>query len=463
MFEQKALAGAHVGVVVVDLQTGKTIYERNAAEPLILASNTKLLTTAAALERLGSSHRIETLVHGRGVVDGAVLHGDIVVEGGGDPSFGVRFHGRGDGPLERFARAVRAAGITQVTGDLVLDDRLFDREAQHFGWPADQLDRWYAAPVSALSLNDGCIDVTVTPAARGAGGAAAAVTLEPRCGMLELEVRLERATSADEHVVSIGRRPGANVYVVRGALLPGAAPIVHSVAQWEPALVFGHVLRDRLAEQGVAVGGVVRLATGDDPPPASDPTARPLAIHATLVAEVLPVINKRSQNHYAEMLLKRLGAVCGKGGSFAGGAAVAEAFVMGLGVPDGEVDMVDGSGLARGNRASARAMARLLQVMASHREAAPFVASLAAGGVDGTLARRLRGVDGAERVRAKTGTIRAVSALSGYIMPGPKGGRFLAFSILTNGVGGGSGVARRAQDEAVEVLLGARAAGGAER
>jgi D-alanyl-D-alanine carboxypeptidase/D-alanyl-D-alanine-endopeptidase (penicillin-binding protein 4) len=450
IFDRPTLAQARVGVMVADLRSGEVLFTRNAARPLILASNTKLFTTAAALARLGSGHRIETVLYRRGRLDGDVLHGDLVLVGGGDPTMGDRFYGDAAGPLDRIARAVAAAGVRSVTGDLVLDERLFDRVHQHPGWPRDQLDRWYAAPVCALSLNDGCIDVSVYPGT--AVGAPARVVLAPNPPTLTIEPKCTTTSVRSEHVVSIGRLPGRNVYVVRGAILAGAAPVTTSIAQWEPALILGAVLRERLHALDIELRGSVRLAGEADPPAARD--ARPLTIVSTLLAEILPVINKRSQNHYAEMTLKRLGAVVGRGGTFRAGADIVEAWAREAGVAKDEVDLEDGSGLSRGNRASPRAVVQLLRGMAAHSEADVFLSSLAVMGRDGTLRKRLRQTGDAERVRAKTGTIRAVSSLSGYVLPSSPEGRFLAFSFLSNRVE--VGAARRAQDDAIKVLLGWR-------
>ncbi|MHC4831653.1 MAG: D-alanyl-D-alanine carboxypeptidase/D-alanyl-D-alanine endopeptidase, partial [Planctomycetota bacterium] len=416
----------------------------------ILASNTKLFTTAAALDQLGSQHRIETVLFGRGYIDGPMLQGDLVCLGGGDPTLGERYFGRADGPLERLARAVKSAGIRTVTGDLVLDDRLFDREHQHKGWPADQLDRWYAAPVGALALNDGCIDVTVGPASRA--GLPAKVTMAPNTGVVEVTGTCTTTGTRSEHVVHVGRRPGKETYVVRGAVLAGTEPTVTSVAQWQPAVVFGNVLRDRLLEQGVEVKGRVRLVGDGEPRTQPGPGMRPVAVHGTWLAEILPVINKRSQNHWAEMTLKRLGASATGQGTFKSGAQAVMAWTTGIGIPTGEAVLVDGSGLARENKASPRALVRVLEVMAGHREADVFLASLAVGGSDGTLAKRLRGLPGAHRLRAKTGTIRAVSSLSGYVLPARQGDPLIAFSILGNNLRA-TGAARRAQDKIVEILL----------
>jgi D-alanyl-D-alanine carboxypeptidase/D-alanyl-D-alanine-endopeptidase (penicillin-binding protein 4) len=452
IFAAKDLAGAEVGVSVVDVASGRALFERGAARPLSLASNTKLVTTAAALSLLGPGHRFETTLSRRGPIVGDTLHGDLVVTGGGDPCLGARFDGEADQALRRLGRSLREAGVRRVSGALIGDDRLFDRAHQHPDWPRDQLDRWYAAPVSALTLNDACVDITVGPGPRA--GVPAVVSLAPSCALFELELRCGTTAERKAHVVDVGRRPGANRYVVRGDVLVGSAPVETSIAVHDPSLVFVSVLRERLADEGVRVEGPARVVAVDE----RLQGLVPLAVHASLLAQALPVVNKRSQNHVAELLLKGLGAAKGGAGTWEAGIAVEKEWLDSIGVDPESVSLLDGSGLARGNRLSAGALATLLRAMARHEHAGAFLASLAVAGQDGTLEKRLRAPALKGRVLAKTGTINAVSSLSGYVLAAaregaPPGPPVIAFSILMNGVKGGAARAREAQDRAVLAIF----------
>lgn len=452
ILDDPALRGAEMGVAVVDLESGKTLYERNAAKPLSLASNQKLVTTACALDRLGAAHRFETTLLRAGEIAGDTLEGDLVLRGGGDPCVSARFDGESDAVLRRFARALREAGVKRVTGGVVADDRLFDREMRHSQWPKDQLDRWYCAPVSALVLNDGCVDVKVAAGARA--GLAPAVTIEPATSFFEIDLRAVTTAQKREHVISVERQSagGRERLVVRGAVLAGAEPVEATVAVGDPALLFASVLRERLAAEGIAVDGPARLVKdGED-----FAGAAPLAVHSSLLAQALPVINKRSQNHYAEMVLKAIAAAETKTpGSFAGGAAAVGRFLEEIGIARDSFAIEDGSGLARGNRMAPRALAALLRTMARHREAGTYLASLAVAGADGsTLHARLKTPGLRGHVLAKTGTINGVSALSGYVLADPASPvrRGFAFAVIGNNLREGPGHAREAQDRCVEAL-----------
>ncbi|RME73457.1 MAG: D-alanyl-D-alanine carboxypeptidase/D-alanyl-D-alanine-endopeptidase, partial [Planctomycetota bacterium] len=249
----KAAARARIGVCVAELGSGRERYAHDADRPLRLASNTKLLTVWAALELLGAEHPLRTTLYRRGTLAGQVLLGDLVLEGRGDPTLGQRFDGAPEVAFRRMARAVRQAGIVEVRGDLVLDARYFAPPLQHPDWPRDQLDRWYEAPVSALTLQDGCVDVTVGPGA--AAGAPAVVRLVPAGTPLRVENRCTTVGKDGRHVVAVGRKPATDVIVVRGSVRLGSRPRTVSIALRDPAIVVGHVLRRALEAEGVSVGG----------------------------------------------------------------------------------------------------------------------------------------------------------------------------------------------------------------
>jgi len=376
---------------------------RGADVARIPASNQKLLTAAAALRRLGRDYKFETTV-------ARAPNGDLVVIGSGDPNLSGRWFG-GDPKkvLLRLADDLAAHGVTRVDGDLVLDASRFDDVFVHPDWPADQLDRWYAAPVAGLVYNDSCWDVTVHPGARA--GAAARVAVEPSFLAPDVANRCLTVASRDEHVVHIGRGTETELEV-RGRVLASSAGVTESVPVRDPVAFFGEAFRAALAARGIPVSGVVRRGRVEG--------ATPLVVYSSRLDRTLSVMLTRSQNLYAECVLKALGD-----GTFRGGAgAVAEALAA-EGIPTEGLVVSDGSGLSRANRATARTFYGTLQAFA---DAPEFVGALAPGG-DGTLERRFR--DLGDRVRLKTGTLRGVSALSGYVT-GREGGRYVLV-VLANG------------------------------
>jgi D-alanyl-D-alanine carboxypeptidase/D-alanyl-D-alanine-endopeptidase (penicillin-binding protein 4) len=422
-----ALKGARVGVAVVDLVDGETLFEHGADLSCSVASNNKLVTTAAALELLGQDYAFRTSVTSLGNLraDG-LLEGDLLVIGRGDPSISGRFEdGNPTAVLERWAAAVAAAGIRRIRGGIIADDSFFDRQFHHPDWPADQRSAWYCAPTGALSFNDNCIRIVVRPGPKR--GAPAIVSTEPPTtfGRITNRVTTSRPRLGGNRVL-VHRRPGTNNIVVSGEIRQSSAPSLTWLTVHEPALYTATVFRDVLVARGIAVGAPARLRTPSlHIAPGSQ---REIITTESLLSDAVAVTNSRSQNFYAEQFLKTLGKEKAGDGSFAAGARVVTEFLRQAGVT-GDFTVSDGSGLARSNRYSARQVVDLLAYMNGRRTGGTYLRSLAEPGESGTLARRLMALNG--RLHAKTGYIAGASALSGYVET--QGKRLLAFSVLVNG------------------------------
>ncbi len=434
-----------VGVHVVDLANGSEAYSYRGDVAHILASNTKLFTSAVALDRLGPSFHFETeILVGGAVTDGGILTGDLAVVGGGDPNLSGR-HYDGDpyGPFREWASALRERGIRRIGGDLVLVHGLFADTVIHPDWPRNQLDRWYEAPVAALSFSDNCALIKVKPAARS--GEPAVVEIVPALSHLGFQ---STATTASRvrNPVRIGRAADSALFTISGQIKRQAAPVDRWVTVQDPIRYFGEALRAALAEEGIEHDGnlrpVLRLPDGD---------WRPVVTHRTDLLTTLEVVNKRSQNFYAEAVLKVLGARhCGDG-TWQCGVQAVDGFLAPLGFRPGTYQMADGSGMSRNNRFAARQVTRLLTIMNEHQWGAAFMRTLPVSGeVDLSWEKRLARPPYLGNVLAKTGTLNGVSTLSGYAKG--RSGRRYAFSILFNGAGA-AWRSRGAQDAIVRALI----------
>jgi len=434
-------AGARAGLCVVALPKGQALFSQNSHQQYIVASNTKLVTTAAALALLGPGYKFRTTVRAHGPIRRGVLQGGLVIRGSGDPSLSGRFF---DGrPLtipRQWAYAVRAAGISEVQGDIVADDRAFDREHTHPDWPAGQLAYWYCAETGALSFNDNCVDIAIRPAPRA--GEPVALSLSPPTSYVRLVNRC--ITKPGKPDVSLYRQAGSNVITVRGSYPVRAKPVAKSATIHQPALFLATVFKEQLAATGIRVTGRARLADDDE---RLSPRGKLVATTTSGLGAAIRITNRRSQNFYAEQILKTLGRENQSSGSFAGGVSAVEEFLASLGIPRGSYQMADGSGLSRNDRFTPAQMITVLQHMYRHRHGELFVVSLPAYGEDAAAGRR--GPRPRVTVRAKTGTLRGVRCLSGYVLGA--GGRSVAFAILSNG--GGGGRLRRLRTEAVQALV----------
>ncbi len=373
-------AGPFSGAYVVDATTGKTIFKLRQGTPRILASNTKLFTTSAALARFGVDGTLGTEVLGQGeLAEDGIWRGDLYLRGGGDPSFGSASFTRhaygGGATVEQLAKLLDVAGIERVTGRVVGDESRFDslRGGPDSGYGTSI----WVGPLSGLSFNRGL--------ANEAGNAFQ--TKPPQFAA----ARLDAALAA--RGIAVKGRPGS-----------GTTPADASV-----------------------------IASVDSPP----------------MARLVALTNKPSDNFFAETLAKDLAWQSSGRGTTTGGARLAAGFARRLGA---RASLVDGSGLARGNRASPAAVVKLLRAMLDRDESDAFYASLPIAGRDGTLAKRMRGGAARGNCRGKTGTLSDVSALSGYCQA--RSGDVYAFSFLMNGVN--TAAARALQDRMAQALAGAR-------
>jgi serine-type D-Ala-D-Ala carboxypeptidase/endopeptidase (penicillin-binding protein 4) len=440
---------ARVGVNAVDLQTGRTLIDLNADSGYIPASNMKVLTSGAALKVLGEDFVFRTeLLLNSDAGQGATL----ILHGSGDPALAdpavlERMNPRMsiNGLLEALAGAVTATGSIRIS-QIIIDDRIFDREYVHASWPVDQLDRWYCAPVAGVNFNTNVISFFPAPGAEGPGSPPT-YTMEPDAWWLEVENRAQTAAQGNNSVW-FARSPTANRFTMFGQVrLTSRAPI-HITAFDVPTLV-GQLIAAELPRAGIAVGAMssrsteprrlpraelqallatVRLAEPDE-----QLSGRTIAVITTHIRDILDRCNNDSQNLYAEALLKRLGhEVTRQPGSWSNGASVIRMTISELLGPAHEATTVvaDGSGMSRDNRVSPRTLTAWLGRMAAEpRFATLFASSLATPG-DGTLRRRFGDANLRNSLQAKSGKINGVRCLSGYVTDAS--GRQIAFSIMVN-------------------------------
>ncbi len=418
---------SEAGIVVVRVGDAQPLVAVNADHPLILASTTKLFTSAAALDRLGSSYRFRTRLYRDAEIgpDG-VLPGHLVVVGGGDPGLSGRWYD--DDPLAVFrpwVQSLARRGLRNVRDGLVLDVSFFDDVQVHPDWPAEQEARWYQAPVSALSYNDNVVLVRASGGLRP--GAPAILGFDP-LGPPLLNLISQVVTAVRRTWVGVRRDAGSHTVFAAGAVGKNRT-WTGDVTVPDPPLYFASALAQVLREGGIQLSAPPTVQTE----PASGTLRVLLHSHETPILPVLAVCNKRSQSFFAEQILKTLGAETRGKGTWESGRAEVKAFLGSLGLDPSRYELADGSGRAHTNRASAAAYTDFLQALVtrwSHFE--DFKGTLAVSGEsDGTLRHRLQTEATRGKVFAKTGNVAGVSTLCGYVTA--QSGQTYAFAILLNG------------------------------
>ncbi len=432
------------GIQIFDLSSGKTLYSLNSSRLFLPASNAKLFTAALALDRLGPDFRFRTRVLSQRAPDEAgVIHGSVRLVGGGDPNLSARAVPYRAGPatgdplahLENLADQVAAHGVTRIEGGIVGDDTWYVWEPYPEGWAVDDAHYDYGAPVSALTVNDNSLTVTIHPGAEV--GDLADLALLPPVEFYAIDNRVRTAPPGGAPKVWLDRQPGSRQLRLWGTL-PADGPAQSLVlAVDDPAEYAARAFRAALENRGIVVeGGVAAHHRFPNEPEAIKPDDPfELASHESApLIDDLGITAKVSQNLHAELALRAVARARGGVGSRQEGLEEMKAFLEEIGISADAYSFSDGSGLDRTDLVTPAAVIKLLRHMYVSRERESWIALLPIGGRDGTLTDRFADVPGAGRIHAKTGSLTHVAALSGYAQR--KDGSWVAFSVLVNNYNG---------------------------
>lgn len=435
------IGNARVGICIREIGASTPLVFVDADSGYIPASNMKLLTSGAALRILGPDFVFRTEL---------ALDGDrVIVRGSGDPALADPEVLRNTEPrmtvedfLETLASAV-AERTPDGCSEILIDDRVFDREFVHPTWDPEDLNKRYAPEVAGLNFHGNLLAIFASPAAEGPGNPPR-LTMQPNSAWIGIDNRA-RTVSKNNNTYWASRSPDSNQFRVFGDVR-STAPLPLNTPTHDNPLLFGHLLTERLMGKGVAVGGfahpglnppaVVRVVAPDE----ALPEGTLCAVVTTPLQEVINRCNTDSVNLYAEALLKRIGhEVTREPGSWANGASVLRMTLEEQLGPDAAVStiVVDGSGLSHSNLVTPRTLADWIENLATDPELRdPFLLSLATPG-RGTFTSRFRDFNFQNHVAGKSGVLTGVRSLSGIVIA--PNGREIVFSVLINDVPSGKG------------------------
>lgn len=409
--------GLHAGIAVYDLTENTYLYRHNVARNYIPASNMKLFTTVAGLDKLGPAYQWKTEVYVAGkLTNGGVLTGDLILKGYGDPSLTPE-------DLKTLAATLKEKGIKHITGNLLLDESYFDDTRLGVSWMWDDEPFGYSAQLSALAVHKNFVTVTMTPGKTVA--APPVLSMEPANTYVKLSNQL-KTVDGDKRSITVERLRGKNEVIVSGTIGIKATSYQEDVTMEDPALFVGELWKQELVAQGIKINpnSVMKKTTVANGVPFHTHLSKPLR-------EIIVELNKESDNFYAEMLLKTLGATQKGRGSFEAGSEVVADVMKTAGIVTG-FTQVDGSGLSRFDLITPEQMITLLKFVQDQEYRDVLEQSLPIAGVDGSLQNRLKGTAAEAKVLAKTGSMGGVNSLSGYVTA--KNGNKIVFSILINGI-----------------------------
>ncbi|MFN0084232.1 MAG: D-alanyl-D-alanine carboxypeptidase/D-alanyl-D-alanine-endopeptidase [Blastocatellia bacterium] len=462
LLDEARFAAARWGVLIRTAPApggggGTVLYERDAGKAFMPASNMKLYTSSAALDAFGPDYRFRTSVYAsRPISKGGVLRGDLILYGRGDPNLSPRFEGQDPerydelkpadriAAIEQLADRIARRGIRRIVGNLIGDESYFAGVRIGPGWEWDDLQFYYGAEVSALTVNDNSVSINVRPGSRA--GDKPVVSIQPATGYVTI-VNNAMTVASGPRRIGMHRPLDSNTVEIFGTIPRGAGGNDTRIAVHDPARYAATLLKEALARRGVRITGAVRKidAVARLRLPFDESRLIEIAsVDSQPLAEILKVINKQSQNLHTEILLRQLGVLRGENPGLDDygrprpaaelGSGVRRNFLLGAGANLTPYNLRDGSGLSRQNLVTPAGAARLLEFMLLHPAFPAFRDSLTIAGVDGTLKQRMRDTAAAGNLHGKTGTLSAVNALSGYVTT--RRGQLLIFSMVGNNYSG---------------------------
>ena len=411
---------AQLGVIAVEMSSGRVLASRQADRTFTPASAFKVLLWAAALDTLGPQFRFTTQLLARGAIAGGRLNGDLILVGGGDPVLA-------SADLRDAAAAVSSAGIDVVGGSVLADQTLYDGRRWGPDWPWDATPFYYAAPIQALAIDEGTLIVVIRPGLHD-GDQVTGEIVPPSLGYT-ISSRAVMAADPDDDPARCSRRLGTTQILVVGRMPLGASSETSRCAVEDSGDFALRRLRFELAQARISAGTTPLGPVPPNPPldyidqgPAPAPLAqryggaRFVWVHQSQpLIQLMHTMLTNSDNFIAEHILKMLAVKSlEQRGSFIGGATVEQRFAVRIGISKDSIDILDGSGLSAADRITPRALVTILRWTAQQPYGAAFIAALPRAGLEGTLANRLVGTDAVGRVHAKSGYMQHTVTLAGY-------------------------------------------------
>lgn len=428
IFNDPSFSNAQWGVLIQSLETGEYFYKRNEDKLFLPASSLKLFTTAAGLIQLGPEYRFTTNIFKRGIIDGSILKGDLIIQGRGDPTISERFYG---GDMLRlynlWADSLLQLGIDEISGNIIGDESEFDDRGLGDGWAWDDESYWYSAQSSAISFNDNCVDISVF-VKQDKKTSKVFIYPDTKYVTVSNEVTVVPKDSTTD--IDVYRERGTNLITVSGTIKQNSDTVKTFCTVNNPARFAMVVLRNVLEKKGITITG--STMTDDDlTRPIDYKQANLLFTNSSLpLMEIIKVVNKNSQNLYAEQILKTIGLETEHYGTRENGIEAELDIFQDMGINTDGMIIVDGSGLSRLNLVSPRHFISLLNYMFKNKYFIPYFNSLPIAGVDGTLGSRLKNTRAEGKIRAKTGYLKTVRSLCGYAFTGDN--EPVAFTIIAN-------------------------------
>ncbi|WP_042341517.1 D-alanyl-D-alanine carboxypeptidase/D-alanyl-D-alanine endopeptidase [Bacillus timonensis] len=420
------LKGAIAGISIRSAKSGEILYQHAGDVRLRPASNLKLLTAATALSALGENYQFSTEILTDGELVGNKLTGNLYIKGKGDPTLRQQ-------DLDLLAKKIKKAGVDVIFGNIIADDSWYDEERYSIDLTWSDETYYYGSAVSGLTASpnkdydSGTVIVQVSPGKKV--GSKAHISLQPTNNYVKIINNTKTVQKEGKNEIDIIREHGENVITIEGTIPVHSNPVQEWMTVWEPTGFALDLFKQSLVKQGIHVIGTEGIAK-------TPQNATRLATDKSIpLKELLVPFMKLSNNGHGETLVKEMGQVKKGEGSWEQGINVVKEELRKMGVDPSSMVIRDGSGISHVNLISANDISKLLYSVQSQSWFPAFLDSLPVAGnserlIGGSLRYRLKNPELTGKVKAKTGTIRTVSSLSGYVET--KSEEKLIFSILLN-------------------------------
>ena len=434
-------AAARWGISVVSMASGAALYQRDADQLFTPASNMKIYTTGVALELLGADYRWRTSVYTKAQPGASgTIQGDLILYGRGAPDLVSRSKDGNQGSLVKLADDLYGRGIRRVEGNVIGDESYFRGDSVGDGWQWTDMQWYFGAEASALTVNENQIEVNLVPSSKT--GEPAVVSTSDAESYVTVENRMVTRERGEPTTIGLHRGLSDNNIQVWGEFAPGSKGFGARLSVHDPALWAAKIFLDALKKRGIVITGQAQGRDSRHPRSQRfDPSqAVELAgVTSQPLSEIARKTNKESNNLYAELILRTLGRERGEmlgqpeqigreRGDDETGLAVIRLWLTRAGISTERIALHDGCGLSRLDLVTPESTVRLLLSLSKTASSQAFRQSLPIAGRDGTLGGRLKTLS--DRVSAKTGSLTYTNSLSGYLTNAE--GEQVAFSILCN-------------------------------
>jgi len=426
IFNDPNFTNAFWGISIQSLKTGETLYNHNADKLFKPASLIKLFTTSTALLLLGSDYQFKTTFYTDGKISDGVLHGNLFIIGGGDPSISTGHNDEGKDNFIEWIDSLNQIGVYSIKGNIIGENKNYEEDNFGKGWLNEYESNWFAPPTGAFCLNNNSNEIIITP---GDFKNLAKISFNPHNVNFEIYNKVITEHGSTPTSISISRK-GKSVLQLTGTIADNDNQYIIYVPVEHPTQFFLNTFYEKAIDEGMTITGFTVSSYEQNENYDLNNLLMLFEHKSESLSEIVAEINKSSNNLYSEELLKTIGYELYGYGSTENGITAMKEVMKKMGINPNNFEIVDGSGLSTFDFVTPKQITNLLYYMYKSDEFDSFYNSLAIAGFDGTLADRMKKSKAENNFRGKSGFLENVRGLAGYLKTAD--GEPIALTLIVN-------------------------------